>query len=109
MTTEKLIITAGIEAEKITISLNLDDKSVTVRGINSYVLVDNRTVVPNKNDVEISTIRIKDITMQLENATAERKPALEAKLAAGETCINAIAAAVQSYLQTEFLINNPGE
>jgi len=109
MTTEKLIITEGIEANKITISLNLDEKSLYVRGIQNFTLASGKVVQPALNDTEIGAIRIKDLTMQLDNATEEKKAALAAKIVAAEKCINAVAFAVQTYLQAEFLLNNPEE
>lgn len=109
MTTEKLIITDGIEANKITISLNLDEKALYVRGIQNFTLASGKVVQPALNDTEIGAIRIKDLTMQLENATEEKKAALAAKIVGAETCINAVALAVQTYLQSEFEINNPEE
>ncbi|MBP1593593.1 MAG: hypothetical protein H6Q12_611 [Bacteroidetes bacterium] len=107
MTTEKLIITEGIEAKNVSISLNLNEKALYVRGIQNFTLASGKVVQPALNDTEIGAIRVKDLTMQLENASAEKKPALESKIAAAETCINAVALAVQNYLQTEFVINNP--
>ena len=109
MTTDKLIITEGIEAKNVTINLNLTEKSLHVRGIQNFTLASGKVVQPAQNDVEISAARVKDLTMMIENATAEKKPILEAKIAAAEACINAMAAAVQSYMQTEFDLNNPEE
>lgn len=109
MTTDRLIITDGIEANKITVSLNLDEKTLYVRGIQNFTLASGKVVQPAQNDVEVSAIRLKDMIMQLENAPAEKKTILEAKIAAAEVCINAIASAVQSYMQTEFNLNNPEE
>lgn len=109
MTTEKLIITEGIEVKNATVTLNLAEKSFHVRGIQNFTLASGKVVQPAQNDVEISAARVKDLTMMLENASAEKKPILEAKIAAAEACINALAAAVQSYMQTEFDLNNPEE
>lgn len=109
MTTEKIIITEGIEAKNVSISLNLNEKSLYVRGIQNFTLASGKVVQPALNDTEIGAIRIKDLTMQLENATEEKKAALAAKIVGAETCINAVALAVQNYLQAEFIINNPEE
>lgn len=109
MTTEKIIITEGIEAKNVSISLNLNEKSLYVRGIQNFTLASGKVVQPALNDTEIGAIRIKDLTMQLENATEEKKAALAEKIVAAETCINAVALAVQNYLQAEFIINNPEE
>jgi|GEM_PF-3446400 len=109
MTQEKLNIAEGIEVAKATINLNLSDMSLFVRGIQNFTLASGKVVQPAQNDVEVSAIRLKDMIMQLENASAEKKTILEAKIAAAEACINAIASAVQSYMQTEFNLNNPEE
>lgn len=109
MTTEKIIITEGIEAKNVSISLNLNEKSLYVRGIQNFTLASGKVVQPALNDTEIGAIRIKDLTMQLENAPAEKKAAIAEKIVAAETCINAVALAVQNYLQSEFEINNPEE
>jgi len=109
MTTDKLIITEGYEVTGVTINTNLGTKDVTIRGVASFTLAGGNTVKPALNDTEVSTIRIKDMQMQLENATPERKVVLEAKIAAAEACINAIAAAAQTYAQAEFALSNPQE
>ena len=109
MTTEKLVITEGAEVSKPSITLNLNEKSLHVRGIQNFTLASGKVVTPALNDVEISAIRLKDLQIQLENAPADKKAVLEAKIAAGEACINTIAAAVEDYLQTEFALNNPEE
>lgn len=107
MTAEKLIITEGYEVTGVTINTNLGTKDVTIRGHASFTLAGGSTIKPAINDVEVSTIRINDMKMQLENATPEGKVVLEAKIAAAEACINAIAAAAQTYAQAEFALNNP--
>ena len=109
MTTDKLIITEGYEVTGVTINTNLGTKDVTIRGLASFTLAGGSTIKPALNDVEVSTIRINDMKLQLENATPERKAVLEAKIAAAEACINAIAAAAQTYAQAEFALNNPQE
>jgi len=109
MTTDKLIITEGIEAKNVTINLNLTEKSLHVRGIQNFTLASGKVVQPAQNDVEISAARVKDLNMMLENATAEKKVEIEERIAAAEACINAIAAAAQAYMQSEFARNNPQE